>query len=159
MRAALRAPERVLGIAMMGTPVDPEPEAVTKDFGAMFADWAANGPTKEGMGMMANVMFPPDYDWGWQEAKWRDWSQEAIPVQVDALFARESMTPLLGGITVPSIVINGEYDGIEAATGMAEGLANCEALVKIYRGYHVVNLTHADLVNGPLLGFLRRHSR
>ncbi|APE34703.1 hypothetical protein BOX37_12910 [Nocardia mangyaensis] len=159
MRAALRAPERVIGIAMIGTPVDPEPEPIRKEFGAMFAEWAANGPTKAHMQMMADVMFPPDYDWSLWEAKWRDWSQEAIPVQVDELLARDSMAPLLGNITVPSIVINGEYDGIEAAKGMAEGLANCEALVTIYRGYHAVNLTHSDLVSGPLLGFLRRHSR
>jgi pimeloyl-ACP methyl ester carboxylesterase len=143
---------------MMGTPVDPEPEPVQKEFGAMLADWAANGPTMGGMKMMADVMFPPDSDWAMWESKWRAWSREAIPVHVEALFARESMTPLLADITQPSIVINGEYDGIEAATGMAEGLANCEALLTVYRGYHVVNVTHAELVNGALRGFLRRHS-
>jgi pimeloyl-ACP methyl ester carboxylesterase len=159
MRAALRAPERVLGIATIGTPADPEPEAVRNDFGAMFADWAANGPTRERLEKVASVMFPPDYDWSLWEAKWLNWSLEAIPVQVEALLGRDSMTPHLGDITVPSIVINGEYDGIEAAKVMAEGLANCEAFLTIYRGYHVVNLTHAELINGALLGFLRRHSR
>ncbi|MGM5068819.1 alpha/beta fold hydrolase [Rhodococcus qingshengii] len=95
-------------------------------------------------------MFPPEYDWSLWEAKWRDWSQDAIPVQVEELLARDSMTPLLGDITVPSIVINGEYDGIEAAKGMAERLANCESFVTVYRGYHAVNLTHPDEYVNPI---------
>lgn len=159
MRAALRAPERVIGIVTMGTPADPEPDAIKKEFGRMFAEWAASGPTKERMEKVAGVMFPPGYDWSLWEAKWRDWSQEAIPVQVEALLGRDSMTPHLADISAPSLVINGEYDGIEAAQTMAEGLANCEAFLSIYRGYHVVNLTHPDLVNGAIRGFLAQHSR
>ena len=76
----------------------------------------------------------------------------------NCLFERDDITPRLGEISCPALVVHGTADiSIEMplAEQLAAGLSGCDGVVKVEGGTHAANLTNPDQVNGPLLEFLR----
>jgi len=74
------------------------------------------------------------------------------------LLGRDDITDRLGEIGCPAFVVHGTEDGaidMELARTMAAGLSGCAGVVPIAGAAHAANLTHPDLVNPPLLAFLR----
>jgi pimeloyl-ACP methyl ester carboxylesterase len=76
----------------------------------------------------------------------------------NCLFERDDITDRLEQIGQPAIVFHGTADKsieMDLAQKLCAGLAGCDGVVVIEGAPHASNLTHADLVNGPLLEFLR----
>jgi pimeloyl-ACP methyl ester carboxylesterase len=91
-------------------------------------------------------------------AKWKKMPNEQIREPANCLNTRDDVTARLGEITCPAIIIHGEADGaisMERAETMAAGLSGAGDVVRIPGAAHAANLTHPDLVNPPLLAFLR----
>jgi len=162
MRAALRAPDRVLGLGLIDTQSGVEDEAAIPVYEAMTEDWATNGPSDELTGAVASIIMSPGYDHSAWIAKWQARPKEFIRVPFRTLTGRDDITDRLGEISAPAIVFHGEADAaipMASAEQLQHDLPNCEQLVRIPGGGHASNLSHPAEVNGPLLDFLRRHTK
>jgi pimeloyl-ACP methyl ester carboxylesterase len=160
LRAALRAPERVLGLALIDSQAGGEDPAVLPLYQAMADDWIANGASPELAETVAGLILGPADHAPWI-AKWQAKPPEFIAYPFDALAGREDISDRLGQITAPAIVFHGEDDAsipMEKAEQLHKELPNCEELVRIAGAGHAANISHPVEVNGPLLDFLRRHS-
>ena len=160
MRAALRAPERVLGLGLIDTQSGPEPEEVRPVYDAMTDEWLANGASDELTAAVAGIIMSPGYDHGPWVAKWQDRPREFIELPYRALVDRDDISDRLDEITAPAIVFHGEADTaipMDKAEQLLKELGNCEELVRIPGAGHASNLSHPAEVNAPLAAFLRRH--
>jgi pimeloyl-ACP methyl ester carboxylesterase len=159
LRAALRAPERVLGLGLIDTQAGGEDPAVLPLYQAMSDEWIANGPSADLVETIAGIILGPADHEPWI-AKWQARPQEFIAEPFDALAGREDITDRLAQIAAPAIVFHGEADAaisMEKAEELQKGLPNCAELVRIPGAGHAANVSHAAEVNGPLLAFLRKH--
>jgi pimeloyl-ACP methyl ester carboxylesterase len=48
--------------------------------------------------------------------------------------------------------------GVQHARLMQQKLPNCKGLVEVEGAAHAPNLTHSEVVNGPLIEFLRAYA-
>jgi pimeloyl-ACP methyl ester carboxylesterase len=160
LRASLRAPGRVRGLALIDSQAGAEAPEVIPLYEAMSDDWATNGPSDELAGTIAGIILGPA-DHGPWIAKWKARPKEFIREPFRTLAGREDLSERLPQITVPAIVFHGEADvaiPMEKAEQLAKELPGCEELVRIPDAGHASNVSHPDAVNRPLLEFLRRHA-
>ena len=161
MRAALRAPDRVLGLGLIDTQSGLEPEETRPLYAAMTDEWVKNGPSDELAGAVAGIIMSPGYDHSRYVAKWQARPHDFIEEPFRTLMERDDISDRLPEITAPAIVFHGEADTaipMEKAEQLLEKLGNCEELVRIPGAGHASNLSHPSAVNGPLAAFLRKHS-
>jgi 3-oxoadipate enol-lactonase len=160
MRAALRAPERVLGLGLIDTQAGLEDEAAVPMYDAMTDDWEANGLSGDVAAVIASIILGSECDATPWIAKWQALPTDTVRVPYRTLMGRDDISARLAEITAPAIVFHGEAD---AAIPMAKAeqllaeIAKCDELVRIPGAGHASNLSHPTDVNGPLVGFLRRH--
>nr|WP_218680963.1 alpha/beta hydrolase [Rhodococcus qingshengii] len=164
IRAALRAPQTVLAMCLIGARgVAEAPESVAPSL-AVFEEWAANGPDKFAK-MFAGGLGIGDapYFELWL-AKWRRWENEhpgRVRNPAKSVLMREDITPRLQEITCPTLVMQGADDelvSVEVGSAFAQSLPNGSELTRIEHAGHAPNLTHPDRVNPILLDFLREVS-
>ena len=158
LRTALLAPERVRALVLLDTSADVDvPEAQAANQG-MLDMWLEAGPVGElAEGIAALIINEPVENARWI-AKWRQRPKELLTEPGRCLMSRDDVSPRLGEITCPAIVIHGEEDTaltIDRAEAMAAALTGCDGVVRIPGAAHAANLTHPDLVNPPLREFLR----
>jgi 3-oxoadipate enol-lactonase len=160
LRAALRAPDRVRGLALIDSQAGPEPPEVIPLYEAMTDEWVANGPSDELAETIAEIILGPADHAPWI-AKWKARPKEFIREPFRTLAGRDDVSGRLTEITAPAIVFHGEADvaiPMEKAEQLQKELPNCETLVRIPGAGHAANVSHPEMVNGPLLKFLRWHS-
>jgi pimeloyl-ACP methyl ester carboxylesterase len=159
LRAALTAPERVRALVLLDTAATAETsEAIAANQG-MLDMWAAVGPVDELAGAIAALIINEPIENARWIAKWRQRPREFLAEPGRCLNSRDDISPRLGEIACPAIVIHGTEDTaltIDLAEAMAAALPGCSGVVRIPGAAHAANLTHPDLVNPPLLEFLRR---
>ncbi|HVM53154.1 MAG TPA: alpha/beta hydrolase [Acidimicrobiales bacterium] len=157
MRAALAHPDRVRALVLIDTQSGGEDAAVLDGYRAMTADWLANGPVNVGPIVANLIIGDPAHEPSWQ-AKWETLPRENMTPAGDCLFDRDDITDRLGEITCPALVIHGTADQaipMEKAELLCERLPDCRGFVKVEGAAHAANLTHPEVVNPPLLDFLR----
>ena len=159
LRAALLAPERVTGLALIDTQAGPEDPNMKPTYDAMLAAWEQE-PTRDLAEMAATVILTPADHEPWIE-KWiardRDWMKEPYAT----LTGREDIHDRLGEISCPALVIHGTADPaipMEKAEALCAGLPRCEGIVRVEGGGHASNLSHPGIVNEALRDFFRRHA-
>lgn len=160
LRAALRAPDRVLGLGLIDTQAGVEPEEARPLYEGMIDDWVTNGPSDELAGAVAGLIMSPGYDDAPWIAKWKARPPESIRLPSRTLMDRDDITDRLGDITAPAIIFHGEADAaipIEKAEQLERQLGGETQLVRIAGAGHASNLSHPEAVNGPLREFLRSH--
>jgi pimeloyl-ACP methyl ester carboxylesterase len=160
MRAALRAPDRVLGLGLIDTQSGLEPEEARPVYEAMADEWTTKGPSNELAGAVASLIMSPGYDHSEWVAKWQARPKGFLREPFDTLVNRDDISDRLPDITAPAIVFHGEADAsipMDKAEQLLKELGNCEELVRIPGAGHASNLSHPAAVNGPLQDFLRRH--
>jgi pimeloyl-ACP methyl ester carboxylesterase len=161
MRAALRAPERVLGLALIDTQGGVEEEEVRPLFEAMNSEWMTNGPSEALTEGVAAMIMSPGYDHSSWTAKWVARPKEENLLPFRTLMDRDDIWDRIPEITAPAIIFHGVEDvaiTMDKAERLASLLPNCEELVRIPGAGHASNLSHPDEVNGPLRSFLRSHA-
>jgi pimeloyl-ACP methyl ester carboxylesterase len=160
MRAALRAPDRVLGLGLIDTQAGLEAEEARPVYDAMVADWTTNGPSDPLTGSVASIIMSPGYDHSRWIAKWQARPKEFIREPYRTLIERDDISDRLADIAAPAIVFHGEADvaiPMDKAEQLLKEMGNCQELVRIPGAGHASNLSHPSEVNGPLVTFLRRH--
>jgi 3-oxoadipate enol-lactonase len=158
LRAALTAPERVRALVLLDTSADVDtPETIAANQG-MLDMWLSVGPVDQLANAVAALIINDPVENARWIAKWRQRPKELIAESGRCLATRDDISPRLAEIACPAIAIHGEADNaltIDRAEAMAAALPGCGEVVRIPRAAHAANLTHPDLVNPPLLEFLR----
>jgi 3-oxoadipate enol-lactonase len=156
LRAALKAPERVRALILMGTQAGLEDPANVPVYQGMLDDWVTNGPQDELAAIVADIIIArPDENERWI-ARWKARPKELVREPGRTLLERDDITDRLAEIEVPALVIHGTEDTaipMERAEALAHGLAGAGAVVKV-PGAHAANLTHPDAVNAAIGEFL-----
>jgi 3-oxoadipate enol-lactonase len=158
LRAALTAPERVRALVLLDTSADVEPPETLAANQGMLDMWVSVGPIDQLAEAVAALIINDPVENARWIAKWRQRPKELLAEPGRCLVSRDDISPRLGEITCPAIAIHGEADNgitIDRAEAMAAALPGCGDVVRIPGAAHAANLTHADLVNPPLLAFLR----
>jgi 3-oxoadipate enol-lactonase len=158
LRAALSAPERVRALVLLNTSANLDPPETLAANKGMLDMWSSVGPVDQlAEGVAALIINEPVENARWI-AKWRQVPKERLAEPGRCLLGRDDITPRLGEIACPAIAIHGEADNaitIDHAEAMAAAIPGCGEVVRIPGAAHAANLTHPDLVNPPLLAFLR----
>ena len=161
LRAALRAPDRVLGLGLIDTQAGLEAEEVRPVYDAMVDDWTTNGPSDALADAIASIIMSPGYDHSQWIAKWQASAKETIREPYRTLMSRDDISDRLPDITAPALVFHGEADGaiaMDKAEQLLKELGGCDELVSIPGAGHASNLSHPSEVNDRLLEFVRRHA-
>ena len=157
LRCALMYPQRVRALVLIDTQAGLEDEEAAQQLGALFKSWIEHGLSDDMATMVEHVVIGQ----GWSGAAvWRERWRQITPINlahsVAALALRDDITPRLGEVHAPSLVIHGEDDfAIPAhqAQQMAQGIAGAR-YVSIPGAGHGSNLMQPALVNAAIEQFL-----
>jgi 3-oxoadipate enol-lactonase len=156
LRAALKAPERVTGLILLGSQAGTEDPANIAVYQGMIDDWVTNGPSDELAAVVADIIIAhPGENERWV-AKWKARPKELIREPGRTLLERDDITDRLGEIGVPAVVIHGTEDTaipMDRAEALAAGLPGASEVVKV-PGAHAANLTQPEPVNAAIGKFL-----
>lgn len=160
LRAALTAPERVIGLMLLDTQAGGEDPALMEGYRQMMDMWDAAGPVDELVEGIASIIIDDPAVNGVWIAKWKalDARVGRAPMRAagDCLLSRDDITSRLGEITCPALVVHGMQDTaitMEQAETLAAGLSGAGDVVKV-SGAHAANLTNPEPVNAAILSFL-----
>lgn len=158
-RAALLAPERVQGLALIDSQAGREDPDLLPTYEALLAAWKAGATVAIAESVAQIILGPADHE-PWV-SKWLarppDWVEEPFKT----LAGREDLHDRLVEISCPALVIHGLDDPaitLELAQTLCNGLPGCEGLITIEGGGHAANLSHPGVVTEALRDFFRRHS-
>ena len=158
LRFALRYPERVSALILLGTQAGLEDPEKVATYDVMLDVWESEGLNDQLAETVASVIlgseWPGRAPW---IAKWHQRPRSLLRQAFQTLVSRDDIRSRLGEIKAPAIVIHGTADAaidIEKAQLMCSDLADCEQFVAVEGGGHAVNLTHPKVVNLALQQFL-----
>lgn len=161
LRAAIRHPGRVDALVLIDTQaaVD-DPEALA-GYREMLGTWTTAGPVDELVSTVAGLILGEDEELRevWME-KWRRKPKEDLVQPAACLLGRDDVTDRLGEIRCPALIVHGTEDvsiPMARAEEMDRRLPNSAGLVRVPGAAHAPNLSHPEVVNPPLLRFLREH--
>ena len=159
LRAALLAPERMIALTLMDTAADVDPPEVLEGYKQMGDGFVSMGPVQPLCEAVASIIITDEAASAPWIAKWqaRTYGPEWTHCS-DALLQRDDISARLGEITCPVLVVHGEIDAsfpMSKAEAIAAGVADSRGVVRVPRAGHAANMTHPEVVNGPLVDFLR----
>jgi pimeloyl-ACP methyl ester carboxylesterase len=157
LRVALADPDRVRALVLLDTQAGTEDPEVVPLYQGMLDEWVANGPSDDTVSAAAALIIgEPGLNEDWI-ARWKARPHEALAHPGETLIARDDITPRLGEIVVPALVIHGTSDvsiTMDKAEALAAGLPGSTGVVTIEGGTHSANLTHPKQVNEAIRAFL-----
>lgn len=159
MRAALKAPERVTALVLIDTAADNDGPETLAGYRIMVDTWIEHGPVPDLTAVIANIIIAEPNESKKTIAKWQNFTTEAIKATANCLLNRDDITDRLSEIKCPAIILHGTADtaiSMERAEELRKGLVGAGKIVAIEGAAHASNLTHANLLNPPLIEFLRR---
>lgn len=155
LRVALTAPERVRGLILIDTQAGTEDADKVEGYGQLHEVWMAHGPAPV-QDVIAGLILGPGQWSDWFE-KWASLDTRQFSWAFQCLMNRDDITPRLGEITCPSLIIHGTEDAaipVSKAETLRDGLAGPSTLVTVEGAPHAANLTHSIPVNAAIKGFL-----
>jgi 3-oxoadipate enol-lactonase len=155
LRAALLAPDRVRGLAVMGTSAateDPVQKAAHEQLHATFFG-SPDGPPEPVLDMLVQAFFGQRFDPGpWRE-HFRCLPKDQATYSFRALVDRDEVVTRLKRITAPTLVLHGTADPYYPPSHgeeIAKGVADCRGFVLVEGGAHFLSLTDPEPVNTAL---------
>ena len=155
LRTALLAPDRVRGLAVMGTSAaaeDPIQKAAYEQLHAAFVS-DPDGPPAPVLDIMARNWFGHHFEC----APWRQHfsciPKDQASYSFRALVDRDEVATSLERITAPTLVLHGSADACFApfhGEEIADGVADCRGFVLVEGGAHFLSLTDPIPVNTAL---------
>lgn len=158
LRFALKYPERVSGLVLIGTQAGVEDPEKVATYQVMLDVWEVEGLNDQLAETIAAIIL--GNEWKGRApwiAKWRQKPRSLLHQAFQTLVSRDDIQHRLGEITAPALVIHGTVDAaidIEKAHRLCSELANCRQMVAIEGAGHASNLTHPKLVNLAIQQFI-----
>ena len=157
LRCALTHPQIVRALILIDTQAMPEDPSKMPGYKQMMDIWAAQGLPDPIADTIEQIILGQNWPGsaGWK-AKWRTWKGVNLLQCFQTLATRDDISPRLGQIKVPALVVHGDLDmaiSLDRGKAMTEGLPQAELAV-IKGGGHAANLTHPDQVNPHIEKFL-----
>lgn len=158
LRFALRYPERVSALILLGTQAGVEDPEKVATYRVMLDVWEADGLNDQLAETIAAIIL--GNDWPGREPwiiKWRQTPQSLLRQAFETLVGRDDIHDRLGDVKAPTLVIHGTADAaidIEKAHRLCSDLPDCRQFVAIEGGGHAANLTHPEVVNLAVQKFL-----
>jgi 3-oxoadipate enol-lactonase len=160
LRVALRYPERVRALVLMSTRGTTDEEDIRSGYLQVRDLWGNPGVQENIIQNLASaILGDPRFHSPWVE-RWRQVPPEHFAAAMNNLIHRDDIRERLGDISCPTIVFHGLEDtGIPPSEGefLHRTLPGSKAFVPVPGAAHAANLTHPDIINPPLLEFLRAH--
>jgi len=158
LRFALKYPERVSALILLGTQAGVEDPEKVATYQVMLDVWEADGLNDQLARTIAAIVLGNEWR-GSDEwiAKWYQKPRSLLRQAFQTLVSRDDIHHRLGEIKTPALVIHGTADAaidIEEAHRLCSDLADCQQFVAIEGGGHACNLTHPKLVNLAIQQFL-----
>jgi len=159
LRAALLAPDRVLGLVLIDTQAGAEDPEKISGYRQLMAGWIAHGLSDEVAQIIAGIIIADAEESVSWIAKWKALTDpRQLVAPTDCLLGRDDITARLPAIAVPALVIHGSLDTaipLSRAEALCAGISGRTELVVIEGAAHAANLTHAAAVNPSIKAFLR----
>jgi pimeloyl-ACP methyl ester carboxylesterase len=155
LRVALTAPERVKALILLDTQAGTEAPESVEPYNGLHAAWVEHGAVAV-QDIVASLILGPG-DWTEWFNKWGAMVPEQFTKAFNCLMHRDDVTPRLGEITCPALIVHGTADAsipMEKAEILRDGLAGPTTFVAIEGGPHAANMTHSEPVNQAILQFL-----
>ncbi len=162
LRAALSSPDRVRALILIDTSADVDDPETLSGYDQLEAAWTSpDTPDDVRAGIHETVagliIGDPSAAQPWLE-KWRAAPLDSTLQPFNTLVSREDITDRLGEIACPALIVHGQDDAaidLARAQALADALPHCRDVVIVPGAAHAANLTHPDVVNPPILAFLR----
>jgi pimeloyl-ACP methyl ester carboxylesterase len=157
LRAALTHPEIVRALILIDTQAGQEhPERLAGHM-QLANTWAEHGLSDQLAGIIEGIILGDNWSGAeaWK-AKWRKIKPVNMLGCMNTLATRDDVTPKLGQIKVPALVVHGHADAaieLSLAQTLTAGLPNAKLVVVPGAG-HAANLTHPAVVNPAIEAFL-----
>jgi pimeloyl-ACP methyl ester carboxylesterase len=157
LRCALTHPEVVRALILIDTQAGQEDPQALEGHMQLAQAWAQNGLSDEMATIIEGIILGQDWAGAaaWK-AKWKTIKPVNMLGCMNTLASRDDVTPRLGEIKVPTLVIHGDADAaieLDLARTLATGIKGAE-LVEIPGAGHAANLTHPETVNPAIERFL-----
>lgn len=158
MSAALRDPDRVMGLVLINTTPHGQAETSFADLNAFMAEWLRTGPTRalcEALGAMVlgGVGLEP-----WIK-KWMAQPAEALMNPFRAVVEREDISDRLANIKAPALVVHSTADvgiPLDEAHAYARQLPGAGPVFVVEGAPHASCCTHPELVAREIIHHLDR---
>jgi pimeloyl-ACP methyl ester carboxylesterase len=157
LRCALTHPDIVRALILIDTQAGQEDPETLKGHMQLANAWAEHGLSDEMAAIIEGIILGQNWAGAaaWK-AKWRKIKPVNMLGCMNTLATRDDVTPKLGQIKAPALVIHGDADAaieLSLARTLAGGLPNAELVVVPGAG-HAANLTHPGAVNLAIIRFL-----
>ena len=162
LRVAIKYPERVKALVFMSTYNGVDTDDVKAIYRSMRDAWKAgnSGPTVETL-LNLFIGSSPELRAYWKPL-WEKRAGDEIWAAMNNLIDRDEITKeQVSKVTVPVLSIHGDADqGIPLSLGKAlyQSMPNPKQWVTVPGATHAANITHSDVVNGPLKEFLATYA-
>lgn len=160
LRIALRYSERVKALVLMSTRGTNDAEETKAGYLQAAQVWGSVGPEPIIQALSAPILGDARHFATWQE-RWRQVSAASYMAATRNLVDRDDISGRLKEIRCPAIVFHGlEDSGIPPSDGelLHKTLPGSVRFVGVPGATHAASLTHPEVVNPPLLEFLRAYA-
>lgn len=161
LRLALKWPERVRALVLMSTRGTNDNAETRAGYRQAADTWLAHGPVEPLVqGLSQAIIGDPGHIATWVP-RWRELPGTHFAAAMAALIERDDISGRLTEIRCPAIVFHGLEDhGIPPSDGefLHRTLPGSTRFVPVPGAAHTANMTHPEVVNGPLLEFLRQYA-
>jgi 3-oxoadipate enol-lactonase len=157
LRAALLQPDRVRALILIDTQAPPEEPEKVEGYRAMIDAWVEGGYQEELASVVAGLIISdPEEEPRWKD-KWREWPAERLLHAGPALLDRDDISDRIPEIDAPTLIVHGSNDlaiPVTRAEELRDVLQDCRGLVEVHGAAHAPNLSHPEIVNQAIRGFL-----
>ena len=158
LRFALAHSERAAALILIDTQSGLEDADKIQQYDLMHDVWVGSGAADQLLEMTASIIIgnhrPESRAW---IDKWKALEPKRLTPIYRTLVDRDDVTPRLGELRMPALVIHGAEDvaiDLELAESLCDHLAGCRGLVRVEGAGHASNLTHPEPVNRAIAQFL-----
>lgn len=157
LRAAIRYPDRFIGLIQCSTHASGLSGEAVAAFKEKIGKWADDGLTDETKDFLRWLILGEGVDEAFWMDYWNTMTAQQLADATYALYDAEAVQDRLHEVTAPTLVIHGLADvstPLDLAQYVGDHVPDSRGTVLIENGPHAINLSHADQVNAATRKFV-----